>query len=830
MSGPTEAGTYTKLGIANNGTSATTNMDGVEEPGMASECLHHRGSHCQGSSGEEESTSQLTKLEPDVYTHYILETLRKKKCHEKTWRALFLVLMCVVMQATLSLILFRRCGLLISFMDDGIIGAIGKSNKDMLNGSPLLKKACGQYEHEEVNIHFGYAERFRELRDWHLRGEIDNHLDQFRYILRLDFEFIYVLMIMLWSMCCLAEFRLGLLAFRTFWYFEGHGGVRSSIFVEFSNDGDEIRQIPGPIRVMSAFLMAMRVFVCVTMYCCGCVLLSSTTRMIDLILNSMALEFIFTIDSVVMQALVAMNDVARVESLKLMSFNPQKVIYGICGPTGRSSCFFSWFRLTALTGIVVAFAVPHHYMFRSLLSRTQVLCMTHGMTDGTDDSWRESDLLPPVIFPYRGVCESFVSSFAAFEKHQECQGHRMGKDSEFVRASCTNAGDLGSSEWLAFETPVDRKLKEACTALWFGQGLSEGHGVPTLRKSGSDIRMPQMFGCRAEDLSIIRTGYFLPGIGFIWTLLTGAPLSEVTISCVAPAFGPRSRVWQEDQLHTSDILPPEFFYQYDDKSPVERQVHACSDLPKSLSCNHSACIVLANVEKRGPRTCSKYCQRHGLTCKSAAEEYHNTCKVKQAWHCDIEYHEPTADLLCECELPEEKRACGRLSSVLQRCKDDKARRGDMRLDPCRVLINHDDGAARTFNTCTDYCASANLTCVSQYRTQSWSCKKLGKSMKNPPLTCDSRLTFNQPNRVCECKASTLAASHEASQFAAKSAPGIRHSHPPASAKPPPPATEPATRRVPTNIPTHPPATEPPGIRSQLPHVTRAPILHEPQHG
>lgn len=499
-------------------------------------------------------------------------------------------------------------------------------------------------------------------------------------------------------------------------------------------------------------LQVIRIVVCAVIFCGGVKLLFATTAIIDLILNSVALSFVFTVDELVVKAMLQRHDHAHLEDAGSIQVGLRTIMQRkLCSFTGRVGIFWAWWRLLIVTAVVFVICSTHHMTFLSFLSRAQTICLTSGITDGMADVDFTKAVIP-VAFPYMGFCESFVDNFAGLGK-PNCTAWKDHRDESYTRGYCFNLGDLEAAKWSKFHVSGDEKMRNACTQMWFGLGLaSDANHVPALMDFGNTKKFrdrPRMFGCRNEDLVFTIT----KRTNILYFLFPRSN-DEVHMSCRKPAFGPRSAAWHDDALHSGErALPPEFFYKFDPKSPIERQADSCATLEaahKTPPCNFDRCRVLADVGKGG--TFEKYCQKYSLTCAWAAEDKFNTCTPKKRAHCDKPYGD-TSDLLCECVLPPQKRSCGKLDTVKKRCPKTS---GDIQLDPCRVLLNTEKAPGDSdvkYKSCTHYCEHAGLRCVSQYNTHPFGCEPVSEDSKYyEQLTCDSDLEAKLPSRVCECAA------------------------------------------------------------------------------
>jgi len=505
------------------------------------------------------------------------------------------------------------------------------------------------------------------------------------------------------------------------------------------------------MRVAIVSMQVIRIGVCLLLFIAGIKLLFATKTIINLILNSVALQFVFEVDELVVRAMLPRHDHARLENVGSIPVQLHNGITMFCGSfTGRVGTFWAWLRFVVVAVLVTVICWTHHIAYRSFLSRAETICLTSGITDGMNDvDWTKA--VAPIVFPFTGVCESFVDNFAGLGR-QNCTAFKDHRDQAFTRGYCSNRGDLETAPWSNSHVTGDEKLQNVCTEMWFGLGLAPGaHHVPALKNAVDKKNLndhPQMFGCRKEDIVITREHHY----NLLHGLILGT-YDDVFLKCKRPAFGPRSAAWEEDSLRTGVFLPSEFFYKFDPKSPIERQADSCLTLeaayPKVVPfCNFDRCRVVANVGKGG--TCSKYCEKYGLACSYAAEDLANTCAPKKKAQCDKPYGD-TSDLVCECHLPPEKRFCGKLDTVKKRCP--KAT-GDIQLDPCRVLLNTEKAPGDNdvkYKSCTQYCEHAGLKCVSQYNTRPWSCDPVPEGNKYfQRLTCDSDLELKFPSRVCEC--------------------------------------------------------------------------------
>jgi len=734
--------------------------------------------------------TQETELELDVYTHLILESLRKDGCNEKLWRGGIIVIGCGFMQLAIACVVTLRSISYLDEFEDSITSTLLTESKSIADQRLDMEHLCGSFGYSATDVTAGYGTTYHQSRDW-FASEAKCTLDMFRLVLSVEFQIVFALMVALWSMRCLHEYRIIERNWRTFCLFDndasdlaeysslpqGDQGNSSTISVDVDErkipissqatlepgrdvgnvhiddeGGVNVRKLTKPVRAISLGIQVLRMFVCVIMFFSGIALLTTTTRFMDLILNALAMEFVFHVDELFVDSLIDSRDEQRLQKLKPIVYKLfNSFPWNVLSPGHRP--YAAWTRLVGVTLLVAMVTYTQNMLYYSFASRAGALCLTEGLTDGSDMALlRRSDLVPAVVFPYYGMCSTLVEMVGRIEEPLGCTAMR----SEFSKVDPTNMQtqaptrgecspvtipDIGSWD---YETTIDRDIVKTCVDMWFGNGVPLGDHIPALfdyrsEEHGAAVRPgPRMFGCRREDL---RTVAHLPANPYIQALSQFIPLYRVTVECQVPAFGHSSAAWKSGALDSGTFVPPKFFFQYAPKAPIERQVGACDALKSKMQCNQDPCRVLADVS--GGKTCANYCGESGLVCQSAAEEYGNSCKVKEHWQCDKPFD--SSDLICQCALPPKDRVCGKLEGVLQRCGDGP----NGGSDPCSALLNVFEFAGEPLvkhKNCKEYCSTAGLKCVSHYETKPWTCKLTME------LSCDSLLTWDKPDRVCQCGA------------------------------------------------------------------------------
>eukprot|EP00747_Dinoflagellata_sp_TGD_P030490 gnl/TRDRNA2_/TRDRNA2_134662_c0_seq1.p1 gnl/TRDRNA2_/TRDRNA2_134662_c0~~gnl/TRDRNA2_/TRDRNA2_134662_c0_seq1.p1 ORF type:complete len:466 (+),score=61.35 gnl/TRDRNA2_/TRDRNA2_134662_c0_seq1:29-1399(+) len=451
-----------------------------------------------------------------------------------------------------------------------------------------------------------------------------------------------------------------------------------------------------------------------------------------MILNAMALEFIFDFDDLIVQALLSKNEQA---SMSIM------LVHNLIRE--HSTQFFRsvqcegvriW-RLSILLRMLLIFLLsfsimlPRHFLVHSLHQRALALCISSGVINYEampDDDPNE------VVFPVRGFCDSLLDYVGV--EGVACRAWKFRNSDPMSYGMCSAPGYTGSAEdlpygWWWSMMSVDAEVLRLCGEFWFGLGGSDdGKRVPAMRREDELGVKPDMFGCRIKDLHVdVQPEWF-------W-------FKRLRAKCTRPAFGPLSAAWNSTPLDSEIHVGPRDLYSTDPRASIEWQADACAKLPKFKDCNKDSCNVLATGMQN--RSCNEYCVEHDLVCKEAHDENENSCVPKKTIGCDHRAAN-THDLLCHCTLPDSKRVCGKLPNAFHRCDGD----------PCRVLVAKMDlltgevGAPTSLENCNTFCAVAGLACAGQYEVMKHTCNRMRK------LSCSDKLAWEPhsvvPVRECEC--------------------------------------------------------------------------------
>merc|ERR1719313_1842079 len=140
--------------------------------------------------------------------------------------------------------------MILLFFGNSITDAITPNLDETSRSSPGIVDICGEYKHEAIEIVYGYGMIYKNSRDWSLHGPLSNKIDQFRYMLRIDFKVILTLMVALWLLRCVAEFRLGKTALRSFWLIDTFDS-KDHPPILFTDGGDEGKDKKWHIRHMT---------------------------------------------------------------------------------------------------------------------------------------------------------------------------------------------------------------------------------------------------------------------------------------------------------------------------------------------------------------------------------------------------------------------------------------------------------------------------------------------------------------------------------------------------------------------------------------------------
>jgi len=552
-------------------------------------------------------------------------------------------------------------------------------------------------------------------------AEDSSAIELFHFMMRSEFTMVFVFVTMFWTWRCFIEVRVSVKELRAFCFFRQverkprrvqQGELQGDMAVESITCGT---------RLTSLVVLSLRFMVAIILFVDGYVLLCMTQRMIELIMNAIALEFIFDLDDIVVNAMLGRDELNLLGRLHFRHPKPMlgqvyKSVTREPSISIRKWRICKWMRLVLLALITVGFSLPHYLMVRSLHARAKVLCLTNGLTDGTrplpDDS-------PEVVFPAPAFCLTLANEYSGIQDESRCSAWRMQVGEPYVFGYCSASGALVDAPWTELDA-VNLDISRSCAEMWFGPGPGEGAQarVPALVRKTDSHAVPALFGCHKQDLKVHTKPIQWPFFA------SGAVYQEVKVTCERPAYGPRSAVWSRTPMDSHEVLPPRYFFRFDPRSPIEHQVGACEELRAFETCFRDPCLVL--LDDMGGSSCAQYCEEHNLVCTEAFSGGRG-CRTGDSLACDATIPD-SGRVVCRCALPPQQRICGTLPYVYARCDND----------PCRVLVSlrdQDSGSRINVTSCTAYCALGGLSCIEQYKVHRYSC--LRDSRRS--LFCDDAL-------------------------------------------------------------------------------------------
>lgn len=524
-----------------------------------------------------------------------------------------------------------------------------------------------------------------------------------RYQLRPAYQVIFFVVTIFWIWRCLIELSLSIDEFRIF--------LQPTYKCKVRDAHDESRWTP--IREDRSLTTRLVLLACATlkfglvvaMFMNGYVMLCATTKEMDLILNALALEFVFAMDDFGAKALMSAREMERLESYSFACESCAKMMnwrWGI------------WLYMLFVLGSTSAFVLSRRSKVTAVYQQCMVLCLTSGVVDVKNINDSLTYFSSDVIFPAAGFCETLLKSFDG--ETFSCFAWRSRVGEPLTKAFCSHPTSFKES----FEVDIDRLAAEVCLSFWFGQGLAAHELVPALRRSAN--YRPEAFGCRVEDISVttmqVKWPFFRHPVVMPW------------LSCRRPAFGPKSGAWNEMPWTIDRFVPAGNFFQNSEKAPVEVQAASCDKLPKVRICGADPCRVVTDEINR---TCDQYCNSFELLCSDAFEVASRTdlCRAEQSLSCVQMPTRPLNKLGCRCRLSNESRACGLLPHAYLRCHGD----------PCKVVVSQWDvkqGKPTNFTSCREYCGLHNFSCVTQLRVRAASCQ-VDTNPLVEALDCDSDL-------------------------------------------------------------------------------------------
>eukprot|EP00927_Polykrikos_kofoidii_P007761 TRINITY_DN1318_c0_g1_i2.p1 TRINITY_DN1318_c0_g1~~TRINITY_DN1318_c0_g1_i2.p1 ORF type:complete len:710 (-),score=65.77 TRINITY_DN1318_c0_g1_i2:54-2183(-) len=643
------------------------------------------GSGTEGTSSDgsdDKSTTHEITLSQDIFTHSLIVSVRRGFCHQDSIRSTLLVSLVMTCQVVACLLFATRSFYMIVDLETTLTDALKETyDPENYRGSDL-EAVCGKMIKTETPLYKGYGKEIRWDFDWLHTGIAHTAVQEYIYLLSPTFSVVFWLLLLVWIQRCLADVRdsnrhlHALLRFTT--VTSGHEAI-------VQTDQTELVGIQRRIRAVFVVLYAVKIFVAVCLLVDGYWLLLCTTTLVSLVLNAMALEFVFTFGEQIVNAVLDAREVTMMSIVGHYSRQGNAVTHFLrtASKDGLSLKWWrgrAWMRFVLILVIPILLMIPRWYIFDGLLRRGLTICITRGATDG----FRPLSLSThDVIFPLPGFCETNVESFV-MKDSTSCTMTRSSRTGEFTNGMCKSAGTLSKDRWNGDVSIV----AELCSSFYLGKGTQPGDKIQALRVP-SESNHPLVFGCSAEDFNIEVTPGILQKL-FGWTIM-----SNVRVTCARPAGGLFSG------SKASGYVPPNYYFKEDPRSPIEHQVGVCEKLEKDSTCQNDDCEV--SLGTIYGRSCDMYCQDAGLVCSAAFTELGDQCQRGDALPCDQVVLTLTA--VCRCQLPPEKRQCALLQAERR-----------IHGDPCQVLVPLPDAADEVFEAkdCDAYCASASLKCVRQY--------------------------------------------------------------------------------------------------------------------
>lgn len=680
---------------------------------------------------ELDQATEQVQMDADIFSHAIVSALRKGFQHPMTMRGFFLVFITILSQiSAVTAFTSRSWGYLSSFSDDLSDAMTEYFNQADYVTSPLAD-ICGHF-HRTTNLGFGgYGKTYRMTFNWASEGQLDTQIKVYRYMLQWRYTLMFFLMVNVWVWRCTQEMRAGVRVAHAFLCFDEIDYDLDSSCVTPAGDGVQIVKVTRCAKYWALLFSAFRIILATVLTIDGYFLLITTDNMIDLMLNALALEFIFSFGVLIAAALLDTKELSFVSAMAVFAKKEPMTLFREQRQKPLQTTLYwrhwTYVRLIGSFLLCSLFMIPRHALISGLHRRALTLCITRGLTDGTrplppTDDGTDDD----VVFPIVGFCETLVGEYSGLEAYPECTLFRYTVLDKFRTASCKNVGDLETASWATLPR-TDYATKDVCMQFWFGSGLPAGAKVPALHDPSNPKQDPLQFGCRRQDLEITTD--------YEWWEVVGT----TNIKCHRPALGPKSLTWGLTPADSGRYIPATNFFQSDAFSPIEYQVSACDPLEHTFACHGDPCFsYVDNIEGK---TCQQFCDAAGLDCIEAFNDKDNQCKIKSTLRCDERID--SFDALCRCQLKPEKRVCSRLKAAFRRCDTD----------PCKVLVGKEDvmtGWTANFSTCGEYCTMHGRVCVSQYEVKKHTCDPVAGA----EFTCGDPIVYDQhsivPFRVCQC--------------------------------------------------------------------------------
>eukprot|EP00927_Polykrikos_kofoidii_P007765 TRINITY_DN1318_c0_g2_i4.p1 TRINITY_DN1318_c0_g2~~TRINITY_DN1318_c0_g2_i4.p1 ORF type:complete len:701 (-),score=82.88 TRINITY_DN1318_c0_g2_i4:297-2399(-) len=692
-------------------------------PRTRSSFAEEAGSGTSASTSEDSDEgveNERISLSQDVYTFALVASLKRGFCHHDSIRAILLVVLAQGCQVLAVFALsFRSFGMILDM--ETVLNSAKTSRfiSKYYAGSPLAE-VCGTMKQSSTALESGYGIDSSWTFDWSTMGIMHTTIQEYIWILGPSFTLVFWLMLVVWIQRCLSDLRRSyshLVAFMRF----GHVKDPSEAF--HPNDEKVLVGIQPKVRRLVIYFYVVKLLIGVCMTINGYWLLLTTTKVVDLVLNAMALEFVFCFGELIVSAILDAREVAMMSIVGDYFHLAESKLELVSVKKGKTPLkkwrVFAWCRLMIVLFLPTVLLIPRWFILAGLFRRSLTLCVTRGATDGLTQMNVSSN---DIIFPVPGFCETQVENYVTGKPRTLCKTTRVSKTGQYTNGVCNSVGDLSNDRW---SFGVDPTIADVCASFYFGSGTLLGDEITALH-APYDNDQPLVFGCRNEDFVIEK----IPSL--FRDIFHSTITSRVSISCARPAFGPHSGT------KDSGILPSTYYFKDDPRSPIEHQVGACDNLKSVSTCFGSDCDV--SVETIHGRSCDTYCQDAGLVCSAAFTEVGVACHKGDPLLCDQIFR--THSGICQCQLPPEKRQCALLQA-------------ERRLygDPCQVLVPKPDSADEVVEArdCNAYCATASLRCIRQYEifpyTELIDTEKI--------LQCADRFTVTfgsagGATRVCEC--------------------------------------------------------------------------------
>mmetsp|Transcript_145852 Transcript_145852/g.467461 ORF Transcript_145852/g.467461 Transcript_145852/m.467461 type:complete len:433 (-) Transcript_145852:930-2228(-) len=395
------------------------------------------------SDDSAQSKQSRLALQPDIFSNVVVMATTKHLCHQDTLRAIVMCLLVMAGQFIMAIALLRSGAEGLQEHELAIIEALrsSKSSKENVM-SMALQQVCGGRHLQSVPVAHGLGWAIHDAIQFD--AESESALSSLRYQLRGEFRCIFVVTTLFWIWRCFFELRNSLQLLDLFRI------CPTDCCNGINRKNGKALDLGSQVALL--FIIVLRLILEAVLLIDGYFMNCETNCIMDLIMNAVALEFIFNVDDVAAIGLLSKRELEAMEPppppLHRESASPsvQKTRmstsrWNICRPC--RSPVRSWLKLFAVLLLTGMFSGARFFKVKSLHSRAFVACLTNGLTDGTSPL---PDNAPEVVFPAPGFCASLVGAFSGLNG-PNCWTWRNRLGEPLTNAICSNPGNIADAKW-----------------------------------------------------------------------------------------------------------------------------------------------------------------------------------------------------------------------------------------------------------------------------------------------------------------------------------------------------------------------------------------------